>query len=44
MFLLVPAHLGYPGQNPESRKTAVCMCVLIALVYLVGGQVALPAL
>ena len=25
MFLLVPAHLGCPGQNPESRKTVVCV-------------------
>ena len=24
---LVPAHLGNPGQNPESHKTAVCVCV-----------------
>jgi len=23
MFLLLPAHLGCPGQNPESRKTVV---------------------
>jgi len=27
MFLLVRAHLGCPGQNPESRKMVVCMCV-----------------
>ena len=27
MFLLVPAHPGCPGQNPESRKTVVCVCV-----------------
>jgi len=27
MFLLVPAHLGCPGQNPESCKMVVCMCV-----------------
>jgi len=26
MFLLVPAHPGCPGQNPESHKTAVCVC------------------
>jgi len=25
MFLLVPAHLGCLGQNPESRKTVVCL-------------------
>jgi len=24
MFLLVLAHSGCPGQNPESRKTVVC--------------------
>jgi len=24
-FLLVPAHPGCPGQNPESRKTVVCV-------------------
>jgi len=29
MFLLVPAHLGFPGQIPQSRKTVVCcVCVL----------------
>ena len=27
MFLLVPAHPGSPGQNPESCKTVVCVCV-----------------
>jgi len=27
MFLLVPAHLGCPGQNSKSRKTVVCVCV-----------------
>jgi len=31
MFLLVLAHLGCPGQNPESRKTTVCMCVLLEI-------------
>jgi len=24
MFLLVPAHPGFPGQIPQSRKTVVC--------------------
>ena len=24
---LVPAHLGSPRQNPESRKMVVCVCV-----------------
>jgi len=28
MFLLVPAHLGCPGQIPQSRKMVVCVCVL----------------
>ena len=26
MYLLVPAHLGFPGQSPESRKMVVCVC------------------
>jgi len=31
MFLLVPAHPGFPGQIPQSRKTVVCcVCVLCA--------------
>jgi len=29
MFLLVPAHLGFPGQIPQSRKTVVCVCVCV---------------
>jgi len=30
MFLLVPAHPGCPGQNPESRKRlCVCVCVCV---------------
>jgi len=28
MFLQVPAHLGFPGQIPQSRKTVVC-CLLV---------------
>jgi len=28
MFLLVPAYPDCPGQNPESRKTVVCVCVI----------------
>jgi len=28
MFLLVPAHPSCPGQNPKSRETVVCVCVL----------------
>jgi len=27
MFLLVPAHPGFPGQIPQSHKTVVCVCV-----------------
>jgi len=27
MFLLVPAHPGFPGQISQSRKTVVCVCV-----------------
>jgi len=26
-FLLVLAHPGCPGQNPDSRKMVVCVCV-----------------
>ena len=26
-FLLVPAHPGFPGQIPQSRKMVVCVCV-----------------
>jgi len=26
-FLLLPTHTGSPKQNPESRKTVVCVCV-----------------
>jgi len=36
MFLLVPAHPGFPGQIPQSRKTVVCVCVYqLNLGYLV---------
>ena len=31
VFLLVPAHLGCPGQHPESRKTGVCVCVCVCV-------------
>jgi len=27
--LLVPAHPGFPGQIPQSRKTVVCVCVCV---------------
>ena len=37
--LLVPAHPGFPGQIPQSRKTVVCVCVCVcALTLLVGRQ------
>ena len=32
MFLLVPAHLGCPGQIPQSRKTVVCVCVCVCVI------------
>ena len=32
MFLLVPAHPGFPGQIPQSRKTVVC-CVCVCKSY-----------
>jgi len=32
MFLLVPAHPGFPGQIPQSRKTVVCVCAYLELV------------
>jgi len=32
MFLLVPAHPGFPGQIPQSRKTVVCVCVFLYLI------------
>ena len=31
--LLVPAHPGFPGQIPQSRKTVVCVCVLRFVCY-----------
>jgi len=30
MFLLVPAHPGFPGQIPQSHKTVVCVCVCVS--------------
>ena len=35
MFFLVPAHPGFPGQIPQSRKTVVlCVCfIAFGLVY-----------
>jgi len=32
MFLLVPAHSGCPGQNPESCKLVVCVCVCVYFI------------
>jgi len=29
MFLLVPAHAGFPGQIPQSCKTVVCVCSFV---------------
>jgi len=31
MFLLVPAHPGFPGQIPQSRKTVVLCCVCVCV-------------
>jgi len=31
MFLLVPAHPGFPGQIPQSRKTVVCCVCCISI-------------
>jgi len=44
MFLLVPAHPGCPGQNPNRRKTVVCVCVLdqVTLNYWIGPVQFLP--
>jgi len=33
MFLLVLAHPGCPRQNPERRKTAVCVCACASILY-----------
>ena len=46
MFLLVPAHPGFPGQITQSRKTVVCVCVVgkrerhLACKKLSGGVLA----
>jgi len=32
MFLLVPAHPGFPGQIPQSCKTVVCVCVSLTML------------
>jgi len=31
-LILVPTHPGCPGQNPESRKMVVCVCVCVSCV------------
>jgi len=31
MYLLVPAHPGCPGQSPQSRKMAVCVCIQLSM-------------
>jgi len=38
MFLLVPAHPGFPGQIPQSRKTVVCVCVLCIKIASVSAR------
>jgi len=40
MFLLVPAHLGFPGQIPQSRKTVVCcVCSEFSAYYFLVDEV-----
>jgi len=34
MFLLVPAHPGFPGQIPQSRKTVVVVVVTLIIYSL----------
>jgi len=38
MFLLVPAHPGFPGQIPQSRKTVVCVVshILCCTAFIYG--------
>jgi len=36
MFLLVLAHLGFPGQIPQSRKTVVCVCSHVSAYNIVN--------
>jgi len=38
MFLLVPAHLGCPGQDPESCETVVVAVVLVVVIVVVVGE------
>jgi len=37
--LLVPAHPGFLGQIPQSRKTVVCVCVIIVSNVLCTHQI-----
>jgi len=37
MFLLVPAHPGFPGQIPQSRKTVVVVVVVVTHKILSSG-------
>jgi len=39
MFLLVPAHPGFPGQIPQSRKTVVLCCVCYPIKYPINTPV-----
>ena len=34
-ILLVPAHPGFPGQIPQSRKTVVCVCTVILIAVVI---------
>jgi len=38
MYLLVPTHVGCPGQSPERCKMVVCVIAFSALMLLVGQQ------
>ena len=41
MYLMVPAHLGCPGQSPESCKMGVCACVRVCMhVYAFSSHLA----
>jgi len=39
MFLLVPAHPGFPGQIPQSRKTVVCVCIKHTTQYILKVKI-----
>jgi len=38
MFLLVPAHPGCPGQNPESCKMVVVVVVVAEVVFVLSFE------